>query len=47
MNYRFERVHERLEILEGKFEAFARRLDDEVERRHQLGERVTSLEQRL
>lgn len=35
----------RLESIEGKMEAFARRVDDEVEARHVLGERVSRLEQ--
>lgn len=44
INYRFERANERLEVIEGKIEAFARRVDDEDEERHALGERVSKLE---
>jgi septation ring formation regulator EzrA len=44
INYRFERVNERLETIEAKIEAFSRRVDNEVEARHVLGERVSKLE---
>ena len=47
INGRFEKADERLDVIEGKIEAFARRIDDEAERRHTLGERVTKLEQSL
>lgn len=41
----FTKVDDRLDVIEGKIEGFARRLDDEVEHRHALGERVAKLEQ--
>jgi DNA-binding FrmR family transcriptional regulator len=40
-------VNGRLETIEGKIEAFARRVDDEAEARHVLGERVSKLEKTL
>jgi hypothetical protein len=43
----FTEVDGSLEAMDGKFEAFARRMDDEVEQRHVLGERVAKLEQTL
>jgi tetrahydromethanopterin S-methyltransferase subunit G len=43
----FTRVDSRLEVIDGKVEAFARRIDDEVEARHVLGERVSKLEKTL
>ena len=33
-----------LETIEARIEVFSRRMDDEVEQRHKLGERVTNLE---
>jgi hypothetical protein len=39
----FTKVDNRLDAIEG----FARRMDDEAERRHALGERVAKLEQSL
>ena len=47
INDHFIRVDSRLEVIEGKIEAFARRVDDEVESRHALGERVSKLEKAL
>jgi tetrahydromethanopterin S-methyltransferase subunit G len=41
----FTQVDGRLDDIDGKIEAFARRMDDEVEQRHALGERVAKLEQ--
>jgi hypothetical protein len=41
----FTQVDGRLDDIDGKIEAFARRMDDEVEQRHALGERVSKLEQ--
>jgi tetrahydromethanopterin S-methyltransferase subunit G len=40
----FTEVDGRLEVIDEKIEAFARRMDDEVEQRHALGERVAKLE---
>ena len=40
----FARVDKRLDDIEGKIEVFGRRLDDEVEQRHQLDDRVSKLE---
>jgi tetrahydromethanopterin S-methyltransferase subunit G len=37
----FTEVEGRLEVIDEKIEAFARRMDDEVEQRHALGERVS------
>ena len=45
INEHFTRVDSRLEVIDGKIEAFSRRMDDEVEQRHALGERVSKLEQ--
>jgi hypothetical protein len=47
INYRFERAHEQLDTIEGKIGAFARRVDDEVEQRHKLGDRLSKVEERL
>jgi tetrahydromethanopterin S-methyltransferase subunit G len=47
INERFARVDSRLEAIEGKIETFARRVDDEVESRHALGDRVSKLEKTL
>jgi uncharacterized membrane-anchored protein YhcB (DUF1043 family) len=47
INEHFAKVDERLDAIDGKIEAFARRMDDEVEQRHALGERVSKLEQSL
>ena len=47
INEHFTKVDNRLDGIEGKIEGFARRMDDEVEHRHALGERVTKLEQSL
>ena len=44
---RFTRVDSRLEVIEEKIEAFVRRMDDEAEVRHVLGERVSKLEKAL
>ena len=41
---RFVAVDERLAKIEGHFEAFGRRVDDEVEERHVLAGRVSKLE---
>lgn len=41
INHRFERVSARLE---GTHRVFSRRMDDEVEQRHKLAERVANLE---
>ena len=43
----FTKVDSRLDVIEGKMEGFARRIDDEVEHRHALGERVAKLEQSI
>jgi chromosome segregation ATPase len=43
----FAEVDGRLEAIDGKIETFARRIDDEVEQRHVLAERVSKLEQPL
>jgi tetrahydromethanopterin S-methyltransferase subunit G len=43
----FTQIEKRLDDIEGKIEVFARRMDDEVEQRHALGERVSKLEQSL
>ena len=40
----FESIDDRFDTLESKFDTLARRMDDEVEQRHVLGERVTKLE---
>jgi predicted transcriptional regulator len=40
----FEAIDGRFDTLEGKVDSLARRMDDEVEHRHALGERVTKLE---
>jgi hypothetical protein len=47
INERFTRADSRLEAIEGKIEAFGRRVDDEVESRYALGERVSKLENAL
>ena len=47
IDYRFERVNERLEVLDGKMEGFAHRMDFEIEERHKLGERLTKVEGHL
>jgi tetrahydromethanopterin S-methyltransferase subunit G len=47
INEHFAKVDDRLDAIDGKIEAFARRIDDEVEQRHALGERVSKLEQSL
>ena len=47
INERFAGVDSRLEAIEGKIETFARRVDDEVESRHALGERVSKLEKTI
>jgi hypothetical protein len=47
LDYRFERTNERLDILDGKMEAFGRRVDFEVEERHKLSERLTKVEKQL
>jgi hypothetical protein len=44
MDERFTAVDEKLVAIEGQIEAFGRRVDDEVEARHVIGERVTKLE---
>jgi hypothetical protein len=44
---RFAGVESHLEVIDGKIEAFSRRVDDEVEARHSLGERVSKLEKTL
>jgi len=41
---RLTSVDEKLIAIEGSIEAFARRVDDEAEARHVLGERVSKLE---
>lgn len=46
-NEHFTGVDSRLEAIDGKIEAFARRMDDEAEARHVLGERVSKLEKAL
>jgi hypothetical protein len=38
-------VDDRLDDIEAKIEVFGRRIDDEIEQRHALGERVSKLEQ--
>jgi tetrahydromethanopterin S-methyltransferase subunit G len=43
----FTVVDKRLDDIDGKIEAFAHRVDFEVEERHKLGERVSKLEQSL
>ncbi len=40
----FTKVDKRLDDIEDKIEAFAHRVDFEVEERHKLGERVSKLE---
>jgi hypothetical protein len=40
----FERVSARLETIEARIEVFSRRVDDEVEQRHKLAERLSNLE---
>jgi hypothetical protein len=40
----FESIDDRFDTLESKFDSLARRMDDEVEQRHVLGERITKLE---
>jgi hypothetical protein len=45
INEHFTRVDSRLAVIDGKIEAFARRIDGEVEARHVLGERISKLEQ--
>jgi hypothetical protein len=47
INKHFTGVDSRLEAIEGKIEAFARRMDDEAEARHVLGDRVSKLEKIL
>jgi chromosome segregation ATPase len=47
INEHIAKVDDRLDSIDGKIEAFARRMDDEVEQRHALGERVSKLEQSL
>jgi len=47
INARFAGVDSRLDVIEGKIEAFARRVDNEIEARHVLGERVSKLEKTL
>jgi hypothetical protein len=47
INEHFIDVDQRLETIEGKIEVFARRVDDEVEERHALGERVSKLEKTI
>jgi DNA repair ATPase RecN len=44
INHRFERVSARLETIEARIEVFSRRMDDEVEQRHKLAERLSNLE---
>jgi DNA anti-recombination protein RmuC len=44
---RFVAVDERLAKIEGHIEAFGRRVDDEAEERHVLGERVSKLEKAI
>jgi tetrahydromethanopterin S-methyltransferase subunit G len=44
---KFDAADERLNVIEGKMEAFARRVDHEVEERHALGERVSKLEKTI
>jgi chaperonin cofactor prefoldin len=44
INHRFERVSARLETIEARIEVFSRHMDDEVEQRHKLAERVSNLE---
>jgi hypothetical protein len=46
-NEHFTGADSRLEAIDGKLEAFARRVDDEAEARHVLGERVSKLEKTL
>jgi hypothetical protein len=41
----FTQVDGRLDDIEAKIEVFGRRIDDEAEQRHPLGERVAKLEQ--
>jgi chromosome segregation ATPase len=41
---KFEAIDGRFDTLEGKVDSLARRMDDEVEQRHVLGERVRKLE---
>jgi hypothetical protein len=43
----FAQVDGRLDDIEAKIEVFGRRIDDEAEQRHALGERVSKLEQTL
>jgi hypothetical protein len=43
----FTQVNGRLDDIEAKIEVFGRRIDDEAEQRHALGERVSKLEQSL
>ena len=40
----FESIDDRFDTLESKFDSLARRMDDEVEQRHVLGERLNKLE---
>jgi hypothetical protein len=43
----FGAADEHLNVIEGKMEAFAHRVDHEVEERHALGERVAKLEKAI
>lgn len=47
IDVRFVGVDERLAKIEGHIEAFGRRVDDEVEKRHVLAGRVSKLEKAL
>jgi hypothetical protein len=43
----FKRVDARFDVVEGKIERLARNLDEEVERRQRLGDRLSKVETKL
>ena len=43
----FKRVDARFDVVEGKIERLAHNLDEEVERRHKLGDQLSKIEAKL